>query len=82
VIVSVAVVVPYAESVTEVGLTAVVGPLMLITVLNETLPAKALMLVRVRVDVLEPPIGTDMPLAGLALIEKSCGVSWATIVAE
>jgi len=71
VIVSVAVAVPYGVRVTDAGLTAVVGPLMLVTVLNETVSAKALMLVRVRVDVREPPMGTMRPFIGLALMEKS-----------
>ena len=78
VIVRVAVVVPYAERVTEAGLTALVGPLMLTAVLNDIVSAKALMLVRVRVDVLDPPMGMMRPFAGLALMEKSCGVSWTT----
>jgi len=81
VIVSVAVAVPYAVRVTEVGLTAVVGPLKLVDVLNETAPAKALMLVRVSMDVREPLMGTMIPFAGLALMEKSCGVSWTTTFA-
>jgi hypothetical protein len=81
-IVSVAVMVPYAVRVTELGLTAAVGPLKLVAVLNETVSAKALMLVRVRVDVREPPMGTMIPFIGLALMEKSCGVSWTTALAE
>jgi hypothetical protein len=78
----VAVAVPKAVRVTEAGLTAVVGTLMLVTVLKETVSAKAAMLVSVRVDVLEPPMGTTSPFIGLALMEKSCGVSWATTFAE